>query len=79
MDPTISLAPVRAFTEPPDVDDAAELLAAAPIHAITFGFTSSAYVIGRDGERGHYRQPPRRFSTQAEAVIFGGNGSRVVG
>jgi maleate isomerase len=51
MDPTIPLAPVRAFAEPPDVDDATELLAGAPIHAIAFGFTSSAYVLGTDGER----------------------------
>lgn len=50
MDPTIPLAPVRAFAEPPEVDDAAELLAAAPLNAIAFGFTSSAYVIGADGE-----------------------------
>jgi maleate isomerase len=50
MDPTISLEPVRAFAEPPFVDDAAELLAAAPIAAIGFAFTSSAYVIGADGE-----------------------------
>src|SRR6185295_9940620 len=41
---------VRAFAEPPHVDHATELLAAAPIHAIGFGFTSSAYVIGGDGE-----------------------------
>lgn len=51
MDPTIPLAPVRAFAEPPYVDDAVELLATAPINAIAFGFTSSAYVIGADGER----------------------------
>jgi maleate isomerase len=50
MDSTIPLAPVRAFAEPPDLDDATELLASAPIHAIAFGFTSSAYVIGVDGE-----------------------------
>ena len=50
MDPTIPLAPVRAFAEPPHVDDAAELLAAAPVAAIGFGFTSSAYVIGAQGE-----------------------------
>src|SRR5215210_6871903 len=50
MDPTIPLAPVRAFAEPPLVDDAAELLAAAPIDAIGYGFTSSAYVIGVEGE-----------------------------
>ena len=51
MDPTIPLAPVRAFAEPPHVDEATERLAAAPIHAIGFGFTSSAYVIGPAGER----------------------------
>jgi maleate isomerase len=50
MDPTIPLAPVRSFSDPPHVDDAAELLAAAPVHAIAYGFTSSAYVIGIDGE-----------------------------
>lgn len=50
MDPTIPLAPVRAFASPPHVDDAAELLSAAPLDAIAFGFTSSAYVIGADGE-----------------------------
>jgi maleate isomerase len=50
MDPTIPLAPVRAFSEPPHVDDAAALLAAAAIDAIAFGFTSSAYVIGSAGE-----------------------------
>lgn len=50
MDPTIPLAPVRAFAQPPHVDDAAELLAAAPLHAIAYGFTSSAYVIGAQGE-----------------------------
>ena len=46
MDPTIALEPVRAFADPPLVDDAAELLAAAPLHAVGFGFTSSSYVRG---------------------------------
>jgi maleate isomerase len=50
MDPTVALAPVRAFAEPPHVDDATELLAAAPLRAIGFGFTSSAYVLGPAGE-----------------------------
>src|SRR5215213_7370121 len=40
MDPTIALEPVRAFADPPLVDDATELLAAAPLHAIGFAFTS---------------------------------------
>jgi maleate isomerase len=51
MDPTIPLAPVRAFAEPPHVDQGVELLAAAPLHTIAFAFTSSAYVIGIDGEQ----------------------------
>src|SRR5262249_56825516 len=46
MDPTIAEDPVRAFADPPFVDDAAELLAAAPLHAIVYGFTSSSYVRG---------------------------------
>ncbi len=51
MDPTIPLAAVRAFAEPPFVDDATELLATAALDAIGFAFTSSAYVIGADGEK----------------------------
>src|SRR4051794_1368929 len=35
-----------AYAEPPWADDAAELLAAAPLQAIIFGFTSSSYVRG---------------------------------
>ncbi|TQJ06203.1 maleate isomerase [Kribbella jejuensis] len=51
MDPTIPLAPVRAFVEPPAIDEATALLAAAPIAAIGIGFTSSSYVLRPDGER----------------------------
>jgi len=50
MDPTIPLEPVKRFAEPPELDDAAKLLAAAPLHVIAYGFTSSAYVIGARGE-----------------------------
>ena len=46
MDPTIADSPVRAFADPPAVDDAAEMLAMAPLHAIVFGFTSSSYLRG---------------------------------
>ena len=46
MDQTIGDDPVRTFADPPHVDDAAELLAAAPLHAIVYGFTSSSYVRG---------------------------------
>jgi maleate isomerase len=50
MDPTISADPVRAFADPPFIDDAAELLAAAPLHAIVYGFTSSSYVRGANDD-----------------------------
>ena len=46
MDPTIANDPVRAIVDPPAVDDAADMLAMAPLHAIIFGFTSSSYVRG---------------------------------
>jgi maleate isomerase len=50
MDPTIALQPVRDFAEPPGIDAAAELLAAAPLDAIGIGFTSHAYVVGARAE-----------------------------
>jgi maleate isomerase len=46
MDPTIADNPVRAIANPPALDDAAEMLAMAPLHAIVFAFTSSSYVRG---------------------------------
>jgi maleate isomerase len=51
MDPTIPLAPVKAFVEPPHIDDAVSLLAAAPVAVIGIGFTSSAYVTGAVAEQ----------------------------
>jgi maleate isomerase len=50
-DPGIALAPVRTFAEPPAIDDAAELLAAAPLHVIAYGFFSSSYVLGVEEDR----------------------------
>jgi maleate isomerase len=50
MEPTIPISEVRSFADPPQIDDAAELLAAAPIDAIGCGFTASAYALGADGE-----------------------------
>ena len=46
MDRVIAHDAVRAFADPPHVDDATELLAAAPLHAVAFAFTSSSYVRG---------------------------------
>jgi maleate isomerase len=51
MDRTIADEPVRAFADPPLVDDATELLALAPLHAIAYAFTSSSYVRGAADDR----------------------------
>jgi hypothetical protein len=40
-----------AFAEPPAIDDAAELLAAAPLYAIDYGFLSSSDVLGINGDQ----------------------------
>lgn len=49
---SFAIEQARAFADPPRVDDAAELLAAAPLSAIAYCFTSSSYVRGAadDGE-----------------------------
>lgn len=44
LNEAIELATVRAFAEPPFVDNAAELLAAAPLNVIAYAFTSSSYL-----------------------------------
>jgi maleate isomerase len=48
--PPIGLDAARAFAEPPHVDDAAELLAAAPLSVIAYAFTSSSYLVSPDGD-----------------------------
>jgi maleate isomerase len=40
----------RAFAQPPHVDTAAELLAAAPLHAIIYAFASSSYLLGPEAD-----------------------------
>ena len=39
-----------AFAQPPHVDTAAELLAAVPLHAIIYAFTSSSYLLGTEAD-----------------------------
>jgi maleate isomerase len=41
---------VRAFAESPLLDSAAELLAAARLHAIVYAFTSSSYLLGAEAD-----------------------------
>jgi maleate isomerase len=47
MDPTIATDPAGTFVDPPYIDDAAELLAAAPLHAIGMAFNASSYIRGK--------------------------------
>ncbi|QUH01343.1 maleate cis-trans isomerase [Saccharopolyspora erythraea] len=50
MPSTIPLGPIREYADPPHVDDAARLLAAAPVRSIAFAFTSSGYATGPAAE-----------------------------
>lgn len=46
----IGLDAVRAFADPPNVDNAVAMLAAAPLDSIVYGFTSSSFLLGPDGD-----------------------------
>ncbi len=46
----LGLDAVRAFVEPPHLDEAAALLADAPVKVIMFAFTSSSFVLGPKGD-----------------------------
>jgi maleate isomerase len=48
--PQVGQELARSFSEAPHVDAAAALLAAAPLHAIVYAFTSSSYLLGADGD-----------------------------
>ncbi|MEM7343642.1 MAG: maleate cis-trans isomerase [Chloroflexota bacterium] len=50
ISPIIGPEAVQAFAEPPFIDDAAELLAAASLDAIIYAFTSSSYLLGFDAD-----------------------------
>lgn len=47
----VLLVDTRKFADPPHPDDAVELLAALPMQAIVFAFTTTSYVLGSDGEQ----------------------------
>jgi len=64
MDPKIPHRPVQAFTDEPYLDDAVELLAAAPLDVIALGFTSSSYKHGVAGEQALLQ----RLSTRARGM-----------
>jgi maleate isomerase len=47
----VLLVDPRTFADPPHPDDATALLAALPMQAIAFAFTTTGYIIGPDGEQ----------------------------
>ena len=47
----VLLVDTRTFASPPHPDDATELLAALPVHAVVFAFTTSSYLLGAEGEQ----------------------------
>lgn len=51
LDHDIAVDAVLAFSQPPHIDEAAALLAAAPLDAIVFAFTSSSYAGGPEDDR----------------------------
>src|SRR3954462_5544059 len=51
MDPAIGAQPLRAYLEPPLLDDAAELVAFAPVHAIAVCFTNTSFLGTEDDDR----------------------------
>jgi maleate isomerase len=47
----VLLVNTRTFADPPHPDDAVELLAALPMQAIVFAFTTASYILGPNGEQ----------------------------
>jgi hypothetical protein len=47
----VLLVDTRTFSDPPHPDDAIAQLAALPMQAIVFAFTTTSYVLGPDGEQ----------------------------
>jgi maleate isomerase len=50
----------RTYADPPHPDGATALLAALPMHAIVFGFTTTSYLLGPDGEHSPSNPSRRR-------------------
>ena len=47
----VLLVDTRTYSDPPHPDDAVALLAALPMKAIVFAFTTTSYILGPDGEQ----------------------------
>lgn len=64
LDHDIAVDAVRAFSQPPHIDDAAGLLAAAPLDVIAYAFTSSSYI----GGPGDDHQLVERLSARTNGI-----------
>ncbi|MGW4650484.1 maleate cis-trans isomerase family protein [Kitasatospora sp. NPDC004289] len=83
MDEKIPHDPIRSFVQAPYLDQAVELLAASPLHALTLGFTSSSYALKAAGEQELYerllpvtRGLPLTGTTKAARAAFDALGAR---
>ncbi|MFD9688383.1 maleate cis-trans isomerase [Kitasatospora sp. NPDC059146] len=83
MDEKIPYDPILSFVQAPYLDQAVELLAASPLHALTLGFTSSSYALKAQGERELYerllpvtRGLPITGTTKAARAAFDALGAR---
>ena len=59
-----SVARARSFAEPPFIDEAAELLTEVRPNAIMYGFTSSSYALGPEGDAAFRR----RLEAKAKSI-----------
>src|SRR4051812_4888087 len=66
MDPTIPLAPVAAFVEPPHIDDAVSLLAAAPVAVDGIALTSPSYAPLPEAEKDLVKPIPMQAPGRAD-------------
>jgi hypothetical protein len=67
----VLLVDTRTFADPPHPDDAIALLAALPMQAIVFAFTTTSYVLGPDGEQALKARCGRLNTWSAENISQG--------
>lgn len=69
ISPKIGPDAVRAFAEPPFVDEAISLLSEVPLQAIVYAFTSSSYLLGAEADKAMKKRLERRAAQKIPLVI----------
>jgi len=64
----VLLVDTRTFADPPHPDDATALLAALPMQAIVFAFTTTGYILGPDGEQALKARLEKRSKRDSRAA-----------